>query len=391
MQVNKTLNEELKIPEDMKNTWQTIVDLMAKSFNVPSAIITRVIPPLIEVFKSSKGERNPYIEGHQVEMANHYCERVIKSGSILHVKYAPEEPDWANAPEIDYNMMSYLGYPLRWPSGDIFGTICVLDNKKNEYSDTFRQMMDKFRSIVEYHLHHIYEADQLQKLNHTKDKLLSVISHDLVGPIGSSLNLANELHKNFESFDKNEIQQAIKSFYTSTNWSYHLLLNLLHWARLQSNRISPNFRETVLYDIIQHNLDNFTVRIAEKNITVINNIPANLTAYSDPLLVNSIFQNIISNAIKFSPKNRGIFINSSQTDNIIKIDITDEGVGMSEMNLEKINKLGALQSTEGTSGESGSGLGIYIIKEFVKLVEGRLNVTSKVGEGTTFSVELIKL
>ena len=145
------MTEELDAHERLEE-WQSIVDILADLCEVPSAIITRVDPPQIEVYRASRGEENPYRSGQRVDLANHYCEEVINSRRRLLVEDARKSERWMSAPEIEYGIVSYLGYPVAWPDGEIFGTICILDNKENRYNSRYEALPDKFRGLIEAHL-----------------------------------------------------------------------------------------------------------------------------------------------------------------------------------------------------------------------------------------------
>ena len=149
--------------QQVTGQWQNIVEIMARIMHVPSAIITRVMPPYIEVFRASRNPENPYKQGQCVELAGHYCEAVINSGQRMKLPNALKDPKWAKAPEIDYNIISYLGYPISWPDGDVFGTICVLDNKENSYSEDYEQLLSQFQAVVETHLQLIFQNSELEK------------------------------------------------------------------------------------------------------------------------------------------------------------------------------------------------------------------------------------
>ncbi len=131
--------------------WQSMVDLLCRMANVKSAAITRLDMPFIEVFKVSNNEGNPLNEGMQVELATHYCEEVINRRNRVLVQDARKSKRWANAPEIEHSLVSYMGYPILLPDGSIFGTICLHDSKPNEYSNDIDQLIRSFRKIVESH------------------------------------------------------------------------------------------------------------------------------------------------------------------------------------------------------------------------------------------------
>ncbi len=154
---------ETQIPNHLMEKWQHIVDLLADVLAVPSAIITRVYPPEIEVVRSARHSQNPYKSGDRVLMARHYCEAVVANNEKLQVTFAPKDPVWHTAPEIDYGMVAYLGYPLCWPNGDMFGTICAIDNKKNDFGSRYEKMLGQFKEVIEAHLMLMEKNDALKK------------------------------------------------------------------------------------------------------------------------------------------------------------------------------------------------------------------------------------
>jgi len=157
------------IPERILKKWQNVVNIIADLLSAPSSIITRVLPPEIEVVSSALVSENPYKSGDKVLMASHYCERVVTTNQKLEVNYAPENPEWAKAPEIKYGMLAYMGLPVCWPGGEMFGTICVLDNKKNEFGDRYEKVLSEFRDLIETQLSLIETNEKLnQTLNEVK-------------------------------------------------------------------------------------------------------------------------------------------------------------------------------------------------------------------------------
>ena len=155
-------SREITIPEDILGKWQSVVDIMAEVLAVPSAIVTRVHPPEIEVLRAAKTAGNPYKAGDKVAMANHYCETVVTGNRKLQVSHAPTDPSWNAAPEIDYGMLAYLGYPLCWPGGEMFGTICVLDNQENPFGRRYEKVLFEFKELIETHLSLVEMNEQLK-------------------------------------------------------------------------------------------------------------------------------------------------------------------------------------------------------------------------------------
>ena len=150
------INNEVKIevPTGLLENWQEIVNILAEMIGIPAALIMRFTDPHIEVFVSSNSKENPYHPGDKETLHNSglYCEKVIKAQDKLLVPDALADANWKNNPDIKLNMISYLGFPILLPNKEPFGTICILDNKPNEYTKTIEKLMLKFSSLIESHL-----------------------------------------------------------------------------------------------------------------------------------------------------------------------------------------------------------------------------------------------
>ncbi len=158
---------EIQVPAELLENWQGIADILSEMIRIPAALIMRFADPHIEVFVSSRSEGNPYHPGDKEMLygSGLYCERVIKTQDKLLVPNALEDKGWRNNPDIELDMISYLGFPIRLPDEKLFGTICVLDSKTNTYSETIETLMLKFRSLIESHLEMIYMNQMLGDQN----------------------------------------------------------------------------------------------------------------------------------------------------------------------------------------------------------------------------------
>ncbi|MBI9100553.1 MAG: GAF domain-containing protein [Spirochaetaceae bacterium] len=150
--------KDLQIPEDFMEKWQNVVNTATELIGIPAGLIMRIVDTDIQVFVSSHSKGNPYKPGDSEVLLNSglYCERVIETGETLHVPDALKDDEWKNNPDIKLNMISYLGFPILLPDDHPFGTICVLDNKENHFSETIKKVMDNFREIIENDLKTIY-------------------------------------------------------------------------------------------------------------------------------------------------------------------------------------------------------------------------------------------
>jgi PAS domain S-box-containing protein len=139
--------DSIQVPSDVVRKWQEIVDLLAEIMQVPSASIMRVEPAQLKVLVSSASEGNPCAPG-SVDTGP-YCTAVLKSRRPLRVADALQNRAWRSNPHVKSGMISYLGVPISWPDGQIFGTICVRDNKKNEYSEAYLKLLLHFRDVLQ--------------------------------------------------------------------------------------------------------------------------------------------------------------------------------------------------------------------------------------------------
>ncbi len=168
---------KFEIPEDILKKWQTIVNIMAELIGIPAALIMRLVEPDIEVFVSGGGNGNPYRPGDHEHFhgTGLYCETVIKTNDKLLIANALTDDNWKNNPDVKLNMISYLGYPILLPDQTPFGTICVLDNKENAYSETYENLIMNFRDIIQSQLELIYMNNSLGEKNKSLSDYLAEI------------------------------------------------------------------------------------------------------------------------------------------------------------------------------------------------------------------------
>jgi len=156
--------DPIEVPDHIVERWQGIVDSLAEATEAPAALIMKLNRPYIEVFRSSDTGENPYQVGDRERLEGLFCQEVIESGERLLVENASQGEKWASSPDLELGMISYLGYPLNWPSGEPFGTICVLDREERSYDKESRRLLQQLRELVEAHLALIYQNKYLKRL-----------------------------------------------------------------------------------------------------------------------------------------------------------------------------------------------------------------------------------
>ena len=235
----------------------------------------------------------------------------------------------------------------------------------------------------------LYSANQdLLRLNATKDKFFSIIAHDLKNPFQGILSFSELLYNKYEEYNDADKKNFIKIICDSSKGAFGLLENLLEWSRSQTNKIQFDPREINIYEIIAETIHILTLNANNKHITLINESRQGMHAFADKNMMTTVIRNLINNAIKFTPSGGKITVDSKVTEDMIEIKISDTGVGMDEHVVLKLFKIDQNPFTTGTSGESGTGLGLIICKEFVDKNNGTIRVDSKIGNGTTFFISL---
>ncbi len=228
----------------------------------------------------------------------------------------------------------------------------------------------------------------LTQLNQEKDKLFSVIAHDMRSPFNSFLLLTELLADKSFSVEKEELVQLAKSMHHTAAAVAELLENLLEWSRIQRGLIVYKPETVILKNILKKNLDYFQTNIQNKKIDVEVTVNEEITMFADPSMLSSVIRNLISNAIKFTPKSGRVKISAERPDNeFILLKIEDSGVGMNSVQQEKLFTLHT-RGTMGTEDEPSAGLGLILVREFIKIMKGRIYLTSRENVGTTFFVEL---
>ena len=229
---------------------------------------------------------------------------------------------------------------------------------------------------------------ELAALNSSKDKLFTIISHDLKGPFSGFLGITEELMNNINDLSKEEIHNFASVMNLTAEKMNTLMNNLLEWAKMQSGKLEFNPGNIYLKDLIQNIIKLYASSAASKSINIIDNISDLITVFADRYMLSLVLRNLISNAVKFTPNGGEIKIDYSKKGKSVKVSVSDNGIGIDEEGLDRLFAIDSGYTTKGTNGEEGTGLGLVICKEMVEKNGGSLTVASVVGKGSTFSFTL---
>ena len=229
---------------------------------------------------------------------------------------------------------------------------------------------------------------ELEHLNRTKDKFFSIIAHDLRNPFNAIIGFSELLRNDFDDMDRQQKLNLLELINVSSETAFNLLENLLQWARTQTDKIKFNPENFDLAEAIRSVINLHGINAEKKGVTFRIGIQDQTMVYADKNMINAVLRNLISNAIKYSGLGGEIILSASESADMVEVMVRDKGIGMNKENLGKLFRIDTYHSTSGTMGESGTGLGLLICKEFVEKNNGRIKASSIEGSGTILSFTL---
>ncbi len=229
------------------------------------------------------------------------------------------------------------------------------------------------------------QKDQLAELNVLKNKMFSIISHDLRNPIYSLRNLFRNVQQ--YNLPGEEIKVLLPDILNDLNYTANLTENLLQWAKSQMDGNNVNMQHIELTKMITDTKNLMRLQAESKAIHLDVKENPEIFIYADKDMINLVLRNLLSNAIKFTPTNGHIAIGATLTNTMVEVFVKDTGVGISQINIDKLFKK-AYYTTSGTANEAGTGLGLMLCKEFLEKNGGNIDVQSEIGIGSTFIFKL---
>ena len=226
--------------------------------------------------------------------------------------------------------------------------------------------------------------NELKVLNASKNKFFSIIAHDLKNPFHTVMGYSWLLSKDYEHFTEDERRKFASEIHHSTNNIFRLLQNLLEWSRSQTGRLIFSPRNIEFKKIIENSVSVLRSLAEQKNIEIKIEHDNDLILFTDPLMIETVLRNLISNAIKFTPENGLIEVSAIQITDQISICVKDSGIGISEEDARNLFRIDSTVKRKGTNNEDGSGLGLILCKEFVDKHNGTIWVNSSLGAGSSF-------
>jgi signal transduction histidine kinase/DNA-binding NarL/FixJ family response regulator len=224
---------------------------------------------------------------------------------------------------------------------------------------------------------------RLKELNATKDKFFNIIAHDLKNPFTCLLGSTELLSQRIHNMETDQTMELVQIISDSAKSGYAILQNLLDWSRSQTGLITYNPEKIDLKHLINENISNLKESSAVKEISISSRVK-DMSIFTDKNMINTVLRNLISNAIKFTPKFGTITIIAGINNKEAVINVKDTGIGIPEENIKDLFRIDTKYSRPGTNKEQGTGLGLKLCKEFVELLGGTIRVESTVNKGSEF-------
>ncbi len=228
------------------------------------------------------------------------------------------------------------------------------------------------------------QKNELKVLNENKNKLLSIISHDLRSPFQALLGYSEILNQNVMDLSRKEISDYSENLHFTTRQTFILFENLLEWARLQMDKIISKPEVFELAEIVEKSSSLLLHNAVKKHITIVTEIPEGTSVFADEDMISSVLRNLLSNAVKYSQKGSLVVVKSVSKEHDVEVMVEDTGKGLTPGEINRILEGNGHTSTDGTANEKGTGLGLEICKEMIRLNSGLFRIESEPGKGSRF-------
>ena len=313
-------------------------------------------------------------------------------------------PDYAELSQYVKNLgvahQRLVAFNLKEAANSSLGQVVFFDDETAPFDPedvaTVKQLAEslvgRIRLSAEYdELKELHE--QQCALNFSKTKFFQIIAHDLRAPFHGLLGFSEVLSQERDTLDEASAQNIADYLYDTAQSTYNLLESLLTWAMAEGGRFVYH---PINYELKQSSkivCDVLKSLALKKNIELIDNIPESIKVHADINMITSVLQNLVSNALKFTPVNQGgqVILEAEMEGEQVKITVQDTGLGMTDEQIQNLFKPNLVVSVKGTSEEKGAGLGLVLCKRFIDLNQGQIRVESREGHGTTFTVHLPKV
>ena len=366
--------------------YDDFVKLASYICQTPIALIS-LVDPTRQWFKASVG-----CPASETSRDVAFCAHAIHQSNVFVVSDTLTDPRFVDNPLVtgDPHIRFYAGAPLITPEGLAIGTLCAIDREPRNLSPEQIAALESLARQVVAQLELRRLTKEQQQLLESKNRLFHFLSHDLRSPFNGILAFTQTLAEEAETLSREEIQDLSQTVLTSAKQFMHLIDNLLQCTRFELASLEYQPANMAIDTVVVNVLTLLKSNATQKNVDLIYDSNPGAEVFADSTMLHSVFQNLIGNAIKFTPAGGQVTIQTIEKDDMLQVSVIDSGVGVPAEKVDNLFKAMAGRTTDGTSGEKGTGLGLLLCKDLVGRHGGRLWVDSVVGQGTSFHLTLPK-
>lgn len=373
------------LDSDTEKEFDDLAELAASICNTPASMIN-LLDHSRQWAKARFGEKTPVQE---IPREQTVCHHTILKDTIFEVRDLTKDNRFANLPYVREHpkVRFYAGTPLLNPDGYAIGALCVLDYKESKLNDTQKKQLKILADEVMARLELRKQNKTLKQRNEQAVQLMKMLSHDMRSPLNGIIGMTNLLASLID--DKREEQEILEIIEQSAFQLNHLIDEILNYSIMESSGFSLNRKQTDLNNVLEKMEKLYQPAARSKNIQLIflsRNIDTPI--YIDTEKFEQIMGNLVSNAIKFTEKEGTVECKLVIQEEQLILTVTDSGVGMGPEKQNKLFVKEVWQGQAGTHGEKSTGLGLKIVKNFVDLHKGSIDVKSSPENGTEFIVTI---
>ncbi len=384
-------NERLKalrrydiLDTEAEVAYDNIVELASYICETPIALVS-LVDDERQWFKAKVG-----LDAEETHRNLAFCAHAIHDDKVLEVENAAEDARFSDNALVSGapNIRFYAGAPIITNDGHKLGTLCAMDTVPKKLNDKQRSAMQSLARQVQSNFELRYRSAHLKQLNETKNKFFSILSHDIRSPVKSIMGLCEYLKRRAENMGKDELKEVVEHLNRTSETADKLIHDILDWAQFDRGEMRCEPRNIELKAVVDEIVELLGPLANKKGIHLSSECDEAVTVFADGTMLRSIIQNLVSNALKFTHRNGSVTIRCKTDADKTCIDVKDTGIGLSQSALESVFSYEKSYSTEGTSGENGSGLGLSLCRQFTEKMKGSINLISEENAGTAAHVVL---
>lgn len=329
-------------------------------------------------------------KGQNIPRSDSFCQFAIMQDDIYEIRNVLADPLFKNNPNVggELQVRYYAAAPLKTPGGLNIGTLCLIDRKPNELTQPQKRALKTLADEVVSRLELNRLNRKLDQMNRDKDELMKIVSHDMRNPLMGIIGFSEYLYQETDDDEKKEVYSIMEDAGKHLLGIVNVMLNSEYFKNepLRLSRKMVDVAAITREVIVLHQP---YALLKEQYLST--DLPDTLSFKVDPERWKNIIGNLISNALKFTPRNGRIYVSLTVNEakkQVLVLRVQDSGIGMSEEQIRQLYSGNTSQHRTGTEGEETSGLGMLFIKKSVELHRGKISVDSTPGKGTCFTIEI---